>query len=79
MFDYYLIGKPKHIHSTPFKLFQRKIVDEMIKIKTPYPFITALMFYVTKNIKMIEVSHNKRMDGNLFLTFLKESNYFQTC
>lgn len=60
VFDYYLIGKPKHIHSTPFKLFQRKIVDEMVKIKTPYPFIAALMFYVTKNIKMVEVSHHKR-------------------
>ena len=76
VFDYYLIGKPKHIHSTPFKLFQRKIVDEMVKIKTPYPFIAALMFYVTKNIKMIEVSHNKRMDGKSNFSTLKRIKQF---
>ena len=76
VFDYYLIGKPKHIHSTPFKLFKRKIVDEMVKIKTPYPFIAALMFYVTKNIKMIEVSHNKRMDGKSNFSTLKRIKQF---
>jgi len=70
IFDYYLIGKPKNIHSTPFKLFKRKIVDEMVKIKTPYPYIAGLMFYVTKNIKMVKVSHHKRKyDKSNFNTF----------
>ena len=76
IFDYYLIGKPKNIHSTPFKLFQRKIVDEMIKIKTPYPYIPALMFYVTKNIEMVEVSHNNRKYDKSNFNFFKRLKLF---
>lgn len=62
-FDYLLIGKPKNIKLSSFRLISREVVDNMLKIKTPFPFIPALLFQVSDNIENVEIKHHPRKDG----------------
>jgi dolichol-phosphate mannosyltransferase/undecaprenyl-phosphate 4-deoxy-4-formamido-L-arabinose transferase len=70
-FDYIIIGKPKGIQLSSFRLFNRIIVDGMLKIKTAYPFIPALMFYVSKDVIGVELLHYNRHEGKTNYNFLK--------
>jgi len=70
-FESKLIGKPRHIRSSPFKLIKKEIVDAMLEIKTPYPSIAALLYYVTKDAVMVTVSHGERSDNVSGFTFRK--------
>jgi dolichol-phosphate mannosyltransferase/undecaprenyl-phosphate 4-deoxy-4-formamido-L-arabinose transferase len=70
-FDQKLLGKPAHIQTGPFKLYRAEVVNAMLKIKTPYPFISALMFYVTQDIVMLELEHNARKFGKSGFTLKK--------
>lgn len=60
-FEYKIIGKPRHIKNGPYKLINARIVKSALEIQTPYPHISALLFYVTKDITAVEVSHGERM------------------
>lgn len=70
-FDYKLIGKPKSISLGPFKLFKKIIVDSMLMVKTPYPFIPAMIFMVTTDVVNVNVSHDIRPYGKSNFTFRK--------
>jgi dolichol-phosphate mannosyltransferase/undecaprenyl-phosphate 4-deoxy-4-formamido-L-arabinose transferase len=70
-FENKIIGKPKHIKNSPFKLIKGQVVRAALEIKTPYPHIGALLFYVTKDIAMIEVGHGKRMYNKTGFTLKK--------
>jgi glycosyltransferase involved in cell wall biosynthesis len=75
-FDYKLIGKPKSISLGPFKLFKRVIVDAMLQVKTPYPFIPALIFMVTTDVVNVNVNHAKRKYGKSNFTLGKMIRLF---
>ena len=75
-FDYKLIGKPRHLKVGPFKLFNSQVVENMIGIKTPYPFIPALMFYVTTDVVNVEVDHGLRKYGRSNFTLRKMLKLF---
>jgi dolichol-phosphate mannosyltransferase/undecaprenyl-phosphate 4-deoxy-4-formamido-L-arabinose transferase len=62
-FDYIVIGKPKHIQLTSFRLFSRVIADNMMKINTSFPFIPALLFSVSDDIVNVEMEHYARIEG----------------
>ena len=62
-FDRILLGKPKQVHLSAFRLLNRKVVDGMLKIRTPYPFIPAMMLYVSKDIVGVPARHGKRKEG----------------
>jgi glycosyltransferase involved in cell wall biosynthesis len=70
-FETKIIGKPKHIKNGPFKLIKAKVVKASLEIRTPYPHISALLFYVTKDIAMVEVSHGKRIYNETGFTLKK--------
>jgi len=70
-FDYIIIGKPPGIQLSAFRLLSRNVVLGMLKIKTPYPFIPALMFHISKNIATIEATHMKRQEGKSSYSFFK--------
>lgn len=59
-FETKLLGKPAHIKSTPFKLIRAEIVKAMLAIKTPYPYVAALIYYITKDAVAVNVHHGKR-------------------
>lgn len=63
-----LLNKPVSIRNSPFKLIKRQVVDAFLQIKTPYPSISALVFYVTDDIVNVVVSHGKRSYGKTGFT-----------
>lgn len=62
-FDYKLIGKPRHIQMSSFRLINRTVVDGILAMATPYPFIPALMFSVSKDIVGVQATHSERKEG----------------
>jgi dolichol-phosphate mannosyltransferase/undecaprenyl-phosphate 4-deoxy-4-formamido-L-arabinose transferase len=63
-FDHIILGKPKHIQLSPFRLINRKTLDGMSPLmNSPYPFIPAMMFYVTKDVVGVEATHDIRYEG----------------
>lgn len=75
-FDHIILGKPRNIKLTSFRLFNRIIADNILKIQTPYPFIPALLFSVSNNIVNVEVPHFAREEGRSHYTFLKMIKLF---
>ncbi|HYC62739.1 MAG TPA: glycosyltransferase family 2 protein [Thermoanaerobaculia bacterium] len=61
--DRVLIGKPKGLRLTSYRLINRSVVDGMLSIRTPHPFLPALMFYVSKDVVGVPVRHAGRRSG----------------
>ncbi len=76
-FDYLILNKPKDIQLTSFRLFNRVIADNMLKIKTSYPFIPALLFSISKDVVNVEVTHYKRNEGTSNYTLSKMIQLFK--
>ncbi len=71
-FDAIISGKPAHITITPYKLYQRHVVDGILAAsRTPYPFVGAAMLYVTRDIVMVDVTHEARKYGRSGFTVSK--------
>ncbi len=62
-FDQIIIGKPKNIDLTSFRMLRRVVVEGMLLTRTAHPFIPALIFHVSKNVIGLEVEHHKRAIG----------------
>lgn len=75
-FDYKLIDKPRHLKMSPFKLFKAEVVEHMLTIRTAYPFIPALVFYVTRDVVNVEIEHFARKYGETTFTFKKMLRLF---
>ena len=67
----YLIGKPKDIKNSSFKLINHKIIDEICKMHISNPFISGLLFYFSRNIKNVPLVHGKRKYGETNFTSIK--------
>jgi dolichol-phosphate mannosyltransferase/undecaprenyl-phosphate 4-deoxy-4-formamido-L-arabinose transferase len=70
-FDHLILDKPKGIHLSAFRLLSRNVVDGMLAIKTPTPFIPALMFFVSKNVISVKMPHYQRKEGQSGYTVYK--------
>ena len=75
-FDYIILGKPKDIQLTSYRLFNRVIADNMLKIGTSYPFIPALLFSVSKDVVNVDVQHYERVEGKSNYTLKKMIQLF---
>ncbi len=62
-FDRIILGKPRGIQMSAFRLLSRPVVDGILSIRTPHPFLPALMFYVSKNVTGVRVGHAARHGG----------------
>ncbi|HSF42650.1 MAG TPA: glycosyltransferase family 2 protein [Thermoanaerobaculia bacterium] len=71
LFDRLLIGKPEDIQLSSFRLLNRTVVDGILQIRTPHPFLPALMFHVSKDVAGVPVGHGRRREGQSGYTFLK--------
>lgn len=76
LFDKLIIGRPRGIKVSSFNMIKADIVRSMLGIKTPYPFIPALMFYVTKDAVSVYVTHERRIYGASGFTLWKRINQF---
>lgn len=63
VFDRIVIGKPKHLQLSSFRLLSRTVVDGVLAIRTPNPFLPALMFHVSKDVAGVTVRHSPRAAG----------------
>lgn len=69
-FDEIILKKPKNLKLSSFRLMNRMTVDGMMRlINTPYPFIPAMMFYVTKDVVGVKVQHFAREEGRSGYSF----------
>jgi dolichol-phosphate mannosyltransferase/undecaprenyl-phosphate 4-deoxy-4-formamido-L-arabinose transferase len=75
-FDRILIGKPRHIRLSPFRMINRTTVDGMLAIRTPSPFIPALMFHISKDVVGVTFEHHYRSEGKSNYTFRKMLGVF---
>lgn len=74
----WLLEKPKDLYLSSFKLIAQPVVKEIIRYKGPYPYIDGLIFRVTRNVGRVQVSHNKREEGQSGYTLRKLTSLFLT-
>ncbi len=62
-FDAGILGRPKGVRMSPFKLIRSRVVQHMLAIETPHPFIPALMLHATRDMVQVDVTHHPRAHG----------------
>ncbi|MBI2841611.1 MAG: glycosyltransferase family 2 protein [Acidobacteria bacterium] len=75
-FDRIVIGKPKGVRLSSYRMLSRVVVDGMLSIRTPYPFIPALIFQTSKQVKTVELSHSLRREGTSGYSLVKRLSLF---
>jgi dolichol-phosphate mannosyltransferase/undecaprenyl-phosphate 4-deoxy-4-formamido-L-arabinose transferase len=75
-FDHWILGKPKSLQLTPFRLIKAEIASKMLLRNTPFPFIPALLFEITNDIVNVDVSHHPRAHGDTSYNFIKRLRLF---
>jgi dolichol-phosphate mannosyltransferase/undecaprenyl-phosphate 4-deoxy-4-formamido-L-arabinose transferase len=75
-FDFKVLGKPRNISLSSFRLIRRDIVDEILRIKNVKPFISASIFHITRDVVNIEFEHQSRTEGKSNYTFAKRLKLF---
>lgn len=76
-FDRLIFGKPKHVRLSSFRLLSRTVVDGMLAVQTPHPFIPALMFHITDDVVGVPVRHSRRAQGRSGYTLRKLIRLFK--
>lgn len=66
-----MLGKPKDLYLSSFKIIKKTLVDEIIKYDLPYPYIDGLVLRSTENIGRFKVKHDARKTGKSGYTFSK--------
>ena len=67
----FMLGKPKDLYLSSFKIIKRTLVDEIIKYDLPFPYIDGLILRSTENIGNFKVKHDARKTGKSGYTFSK--------
>jgi dolichol-phosphate mannosyltransferase/undecaprenyl-phosphate 4-deoxy-4-formamido-L-arabinose transferase len=75
-FDFQVLGKPKHISLSSFRLIRKEIVDEILRIKNVKPFISASIFHITRDVVNVAFEHQARSEGKSNYTFSKRIKLF---
>jgi glycosyltransferase involved in cell wall biosynthesis len=66
-----IFNKPKDIKLSSFRIMTVTLIEEIKKLKTPYPFISAMFLSLTSNIGNVTVRHEKRKYGRTTYGFNK--------
>lgn len=66
-----IMGKPKDLSFTNFSALKRYIVDEIIKYKNPYPYMTGLLLRTTSDIVNVKMEERERITGSTNFTLKK--------
>lgn len=60
-----------NLRFSSFRIIRKAIVDEIIQVRTPFPYISGMLLSVTRKIVNVQVEHNKRQFGHSNYTFGK--------
>lgn len=66
-----VLNKPANLYLSSFKAMNRFLVNEVIKCRTPSPYLDAIILRTTRDIGTIEVRHDQRRTGSSGYTFKK--------
>lgn len=66
-----MLGKPKDLYLSSFKLLNKFVVNEIIKYDMPFPYIDGLILRTTNSIGKIKVQHVARSQGRSGYTIKK--------
>jgi polyisoprenyl-phosphate glycosyltransferase len=59
----HLLGKPKGLYLSSFKMIRKEVVEEVIKYNGPYAYLDGLILDVTRTITTINIEHQARHEG----------------
>ena len=74
--DVLLLGKPKHITASPFRLIKKRVINDILTIHTLRPFMIAMILSVTADVVNADVTHDERKFGKSNYTFRKSFSLF---
>ena len=60
---------PKNMMLSSFRIITKAVAYEISALKTPYPFISGMLFSVTRNVNNVTVEHERRKYGKSNYTF----------
>ncbi len=66
-----LIGKPRNIQITSFRVARRFVIDEVIRYDNAYPYLLGLLLRTTSHIANFPVKHRSRKEGKSGYTIKK--------
>jgi glycosyltransferase involved in cell wall biosynthesis len=75
-FDRIIIGKPRNIQLTSYRMLSRLVVDGILSIRTANPFLPAMMFHVSSRVASVPVTHHARAGGRSGYTLWKRLRLF---
>jgi undecaprenyl-phosphate 4-deoxy-4-formamido-L-arabinose transferase len=67
----FVLGKPRDLYLSSFKVMSRFVVDEVVKFAGPFPYLDGLILRTTNRLGQIEVDHEPRRAGRSGYTLLK--------
>lgn len=67
----WLLKKPADLYLSSFKIIKKEVITEIIKSRTPHPYIDGLIFQITHNVGKEKVIHLNRMEGQSNYSFTK--------
>lgn len=67
----WLIGKPRDLKIMSYFACKRYVVDEVLRYKNSYPYISGLLLRVTNKVANVEVHHRERIEGKSGYTIKK--------
>ena len=68
-----MLGKPRELYLSSFRLLNRFIVDEIVRYKGAFPYIDGLILRTTRSLGQIEVEHREREGSSSTYTLRKLS------
>ncbi|MHA2055148.1 MAG: glycosyltransferase [Candidatus Hodarchaeales archaeon] len=66
-----MLGKPRDLYLSSFKVLNKFLVNEIIKYKAPFPYIDGLIIQITDKIGKVKVEHQERKEGSSGYTIKK--------
>jgi len=72
----WILGAPGNVRFSSFRVVSRTVVDGMLSIRTPHPFIPAMMLTVSSDVAGVEATHDARIAGKGGYTLRKLVSIF---
>jgi glycosyltransferase involved in cell wall biosynthesis len=66
-----MLGKPKDLYLSSFKVINKFLVNEIIKYQAPFPYIDGIIMQITNKIGKVKVDHHERKEGRSGYTLKK--------
>lgn len=60
----WLLNKPKNLKIMSYFACRRYVVDEVLRYKNPYPYMSGLLLRSTNKISNVVVNHRERIEGS---------------